>query len=577
MIKINSRIDSPYKRYLYGFDYFTRGIFFSLACEDIYINGFAVEDNDNVDIDIFLNKKILRLSNDEFKNNKFELLCLSSDEELRLKRRGYDAYCVFEIGIKENIIIYGAGKYGKIYYDYLERMGINVEAFCDSDMRKVGTECRGKRIISTKELIQKDCNVLIGIFHMHLGEVRKYLENHIGNKVYYTFNLKDYIYLNGKGAKESFQNVYTVSNISYILESKKHRDIYLFGNQKNIIEANNVLKMFDINIDGVAVDYSGEQVEEFELLSPYDLIYSKSNHLIVYVLNGFEQQAAELEKDFRNNKNIFFVAKGSTFKRIGYEITLDVNNGYNMKWNSEYGIVKLGNGKGKKIAVLGGSTSDARLYPENTWPEILEIILKDNGKDAEILCGAVQGYTISQEIVKLLRDVIPLKPDMLILYSGLNDASQMDERYSQYYQDDIYKFFEKHSDKELYYGTPTGDRVEYWNNMVGAIRGICDYFGIKLFVFTNPTIYTKKHLTRYEKEVVITINDHFKVTGLPMINNMERIRKKIASENKDEFINITSTLFDRKDDFYFIDSVHLTTEGNAIIANEIYKCIEMYL
>lgn len=72
-----------------------------------------------------------------------------------------------------------------------------------------------------------------------------------------------------------------------------------------------------------------------------------------------------------------------------------------------------------RIVALGGSTTDP--LTEGNWPEQLEEILKANGVEAQVYNGGVAGYSSNQELLKLIRDVLPLKPDIVISLSGIND------------------------------------------------------------------------------------------------------------------------------------------------------------
>ena len=74
-----------------------------------------------------------------------------------------------------------------------------------------------------------------------------------------------------------------------------------------------------------------------------------------------------------------------------------------------------------KIAILGGSTSDSDLYWYRSWPEIFyEKYCREN---ISIFNGAMAGYNSAQELIKLMRDVVHLKPNLLIVLNGINDIA----------------------------------------------------------------------------------------------------------------------------------------------------------
>jgi lysophospholipase L1-like esterase len=73
-----------------------------------------------------------------------------------------------------------------------------------------------------------------------------------------------------------------------------------------------------------------------------------------------------------------------------------------------------------RIVALGGSTTDPTLQPGN-WPEQLQVLLEQRGIANVVFNGGVGGYSSSQEVIKLLRDVPALKPDVVISLNGIND------------------------------------------------------------------------------------------------------------------------------------------------------------
>ncbi len=75
-----------------------------------------------------------------------------------------------------------------------------------------------------------------------------------------------------------------------------------------------------------------------------------------------------------------------------------------------------------KIVILGESTSDPYLFNGN-WPWGLHEILTHKNISHVIYNGAVSGYTSSQQLLKLIRDVLYLeKPDIIIAFNGLTDV-----------------------------------------------------------------------------------------------------------------------------------------------------------
>jgi len=73
------------------------------------------------------------------------------------------------------------------------------------------------------------------------------------------------------------------------------------------------------------------------------------------------------------------------------------------------------------IIALGGSTTDP--IDGANWPKQLHQILEAEGIPAVVYNGGVSGYSTSQELFKLIRDVLPLRPDLILSLSGVNDLA----------------------------------------------------------------------------------------------------------------------------------------------------------
>jgi len=93
------------------------------------------------------------------------------------------------------------------------------------------------------------------------------------------------------------------------------------------------------------------------------------------------------------------------------------------------------------ILTLGGSTTDP-LEHETSWPEELARLLVEEGSACTVINGATEGYSSSQELLKLIRDGLELEPDLVISYSGVNDRGAygalphpMVHRYQRYVLD----------------------------------------------------------------------------------------------------------------------------------------------
>ena len=73
-----------------------------------------------------------------------------------------------------------------------------------------------------------------------------------------------------------------------------------------------------------------------------------------------------------------------------------------------------------KIVILDGSMTDGN--QTDNWAKVLYETMISQGYQVQILNGSVAGYSSNQELVKMIRDVIPLQPDLILSFSGLNDV-----------------------------------------------------------------------------------------------------------------------------------------------------------
>jgi lysophospholipase L1-like esterase len=80
---------------------------------------------------------------------------------------------------------------------------------------------------------------------------------------------------------------------------------------------------------------------------------------------------------------------------------------------------------GLRVAVIGASSvmGAAERDNEHTFPAQLESLLRNAmpGKRIDVINAGIAGYSLSDERVMLERRIAPLRPDLVILYTGFND------------------------------------------------------------------------------------------------------------------------------------------------------------
>ena len=258
------------------------------------------------------------------------------------------------------------------------------------------------------------------------------------------------------------------------------------------------------------------------------------------------------------------------------------------------------------VVTLGGSTTMAPWYPSN-WSEFLYDYLSEHKSKVLLYNGGMAGFTSNQELIKLIRDGLGLKPNIVIVYDGINDVGSL---YSlpghpmvSPYQKELMEYLvglgDKHffmpnlmyaitrtslenkknqPSKESYvklagisYGPEDNTSpVNQWIRNHRIMHTICEEFGIKYFVFLQPTMGVGNYLassTPVEKKMYedyIKDNDKYPDMLRDFYEGARRACGRLAY-----CIDLTSAL-DGKSGLY-TDVRHINEDGNKIIASAIYR------
>jgi lysophospholipase L1-like esterase len=88
-------------------------------------------------------------------------------------------------------------------------------------------------------------------------------------------------------------------------------------------------------------------------------------------------------------------------------------------------------GAAYRIVCLGESTTFGMTFrkDDRPWPEVLEQMINDRLKPSrpvEVVNAGVPAADLSQNVARLLPDILPLRPDMIISYHGYNGFRMID-------------------------------------------------------------------------------------------------------------------------------------------------------
>lgn len=231
-----------------------------------------------------------------------------------------------------------------------------------------------------------------------------------------------------------------------------------------------------------------------------------------------------------------------------------------------------------RILTLGGSTTDATLVNIKSWSEyIFEMCNGMEGYNIEVYAGGMASYTSTQEMRKLIRDVLEISPNLVLSYSGVNDALSDDYYQPEYpmclkYEVDNIKSYiqEGHifntlmnmSPIEKYtLGLKSGSNLaQHWIKCERIMHTICKEFGIKFYGFLQPYNYNNGiSFVSFEKMM--------KAQGF-----FDEVRENLANVPDNDYLIDFTQIFKGEENVFF-DFCHVYEKGNRIIARKIMPYI----
>ncbi len=248
-----------------------------------------------------------------------------------------------------------------------------------------------------------------------------------------------------------------------------------------------------------------------------------------------------------------------------------------------------------RVACLGGSTTygGGASDDAHTWPALLEKLLNallPEGSPynrVEVINAGVPGYTSMESFVNFKMRVMPLEPDLIILYHGINDSRVMG----------MPGFRSDYSHVRMPWTVPmpsAWDMALGWSHLYGLLRGegaVASLDDIVAKPYVNERLtgdelvpglvtwrrtlteltsmargngctvmlttfaYTRQHNIR--KEWMLT-------SGFEIVDAMNEVTKAVAAELDTLFADLSKVVGTRKD--LFTDPVHLSDLGNQRIA-----------
>ena len=249
-----------------------------------------------------------------------------------------------------------------------------------------------------------------------------------------------------------------------------------------------------------------------------------------------------------------------------------------------------------RIVIMGGSTVfGAGVTDNETIPAELSKKLSNFNK-IEVINAGISSITSNEELYHIKHKILELKPNLIIVYDGANDAYYEKTDFSVKITNNKFQL----KDIQQYYRTPvviyrnillpllhhqgslqvhnSPGNLEKFNSNNDSVSEITSDIwyknmkdfcktanenGIKSVVLLQPTIYTgTKKLTEFEKQLYVE-NKHYVSTYNMMKDKLEHlsgctIKKDYSNTFENEHVGV------------YFDGVHLNNLGNKIIANRIY-------
>lgn len=368
-----------------------------------------------------------------------------------------------------------------------------------------------------------------------------------------------------------------------VLREAQNRKIIIYGDNNIGYDLERKLNLCDVTVSYFVADTDSESND---IKNVYELMYENPDEIFVIITEPDYERCERKLQEIGLKEVTHYRRVDSLIDNYPIKWYLDVQLGHTYKLIDcpHYGVRIFGDNSEKsfRIITLGGSNTDAHLYPFASWSEALYRICKRRGHNVTVICAGVSSYTASQELLKLERDLLLRNPDMVISYSGINDIYMEDDKKfaSSYHRSVYWSSVLPEMGKLNRKGIFTGENnylsaFEWWLACERMMYGICTAFHIPFFGILQGLLGGKKWNIR-EKEIFLngTWYGRYPAQYRKNFEKEALFRNKMKELDKAEypFLYDFSGLFDDED--VFCDGTHVNERGNTIIAQNIYQLIE---
>lgn len=326
------------------------------------------------------------------------------------------------------------------------------------------------------------------------------------------------------------------------------------------------------------IDFRSWERDSFCL--PEELAHREKEYFIIVVIySGHKRVAEELIRGgYRYNIDCAITSTSVYVDEIDMVDPLLV---YTREGGVCPGVNTYGESDGQDdfaVLVLGNSTSDHSTGNLNSWPYYLHRELTEKCKrNVVVYNGAVSGYHSGQELLKLCRDGLDLKPNIVISFSGV---TEVEEGVTVKGRKLVHKYQWRMWQNILTYDGAVPDSLhmrnlkkisagmeeqltnaDVWIQNERKMHALCKEFDVKFFGCLQPMI-SKDCVWDTEIEALLNdmrVDEQFYTAQRAFIENVQKKMKPYS------YINDLTELFAGRSGMYF-DTMHYTEEGNQIVA-----------
>lgn len=592
---------------IYGILIKSQTLAMRLIQENISFEGFLFPGNNNK-IQSILNKHVYHIKEiiSDYKNIAI-LVPFSLKKEAAILGEKYPEIkeCISFEEIKEevltadNVIVYGCGERAELLQENVP--DLNITCYFDSDKEKEETLFRGKAIRHPSSLKNIKGSFAVIIASTYYVDIHNMLLEYGCNECNIFVDLMDII------INEFEPSQIRITHWMFMQLGKDlwQKNVILYGERNTIKKIINIFNQIDVVFSNVV---ARDSISEDGTI--YDIYYQDKNRsdIILMADSPNISQYEALRGMAYLDEQILYIAADSLYysyrKNLLY-VGLDPTLGYGKFsekktsllfnkhiWTSEE--LTSDRKSSVRIAILGGSTTDENGVRNRSWPEYLCECLQEKNISYELYNGGIEAFNASQELLKLIRDVMVLKPDIVISYSSVNNIFRIgpcDDNvpFINKEQRSLFNTLKSHLDifgqraDDIEWGMEyNGARNDFWISQIRMQKAICQEFGIKYISVLQPNLFTKNNFKERDQELLAWHNLYIEENEIIKCNDIygdmwfdnREFQKDISGKIKGiDYIYDMRSIFNDIDDVY-IDRAHVYSFANQIIAKHIYEILE---